>query len=56
MLATGGPVGLEYHTPKGCGFDPWLGCVWEATDCFSVPLPLPSSLSLKLMKISLGED
>ena len=56
-------AGLIPHqgTYLGCGFDPWSGHAWEATDCFSLtflslslfPPPLP--LSLKSINISLGE-
>ena len=46
-------------TYLGCGFDPRLGCMWEATyryfshQCFS--LFLPSSLC-KISKLSLDEN
>ena len=51
-------------TDLGCGFDPLLGHVWEATDrCFSFSPSLPLThpalpLLLKAMKkkMSLGED
>ena len=37
-------VGASSPTPKGCGFDPWPGHIWEATDgCF---LHVDDSLSL----------
>ena len=44
------------RAPKGFGFDPWLGHVWEATDR-SLSLSLPAlPLSLKSITVSLGED
>ena len=47
--------GALSHTPKGCGFSPVLGCVWEATDgCFPLTWMF-LSLSLKLVNISSGE-
>ena len=62
-------VGVLSHTPKGwgfnsgqdtylgCGFDPQLGHVREATNqCLSLTLMLSTPLSLKLINISLGED
>ena len=51
-------LGTSSCTPKGCGFDPWSGHVWEATDvsllhqCFSLPLPI----SLKSISLSSNED
>lgn len=43
---------------KGCVFQPWSGCIWEAADsCFSLTLLFLSlPLSLESMTISLGED
>ena len=54
-------VGTLACAPKGCRFDPWSGCIQEATDhCFSLTLILSLSLhsppSLKSTNISLGED
>ena len=64
-LALAQLVGASSHMPKGCGFDPLLGCLWEATNwSFSLCLSLSPSISLsprlykflKLIHISLGED
>ena len=53
-------LGASSHTPKGWGFDPWLGRLLEATDgCFSFTLTflsLPTPLSQKSINISLVED
>ena len=46
-------VGVSSYTPKGCGFDSWSGCVWEAVDVSLSPSLL---LSLKSINIPLGED
>ena len=46
-------VGALSHTPKGCVFDPQLGCVQEATDgsmflSFSLSFSLPDFPQLPL--------
>ena len=51
-------------TCLGCGFGPWLRCIWEATDwCFSLTSMFLSlslfpslPLSLKAVSMSVGED
>ena len=53
-------------TYLGCRFNPWSGSMWEATNwwlflshidvCLSVCLSPPSSLSLKSINISSGEN
>ena len=55
-------LGALSHTPKGCEFDPQLGSVGgQPIDvslshlCFS-GFSLPSSLSLKSINVSSGED
>ena len=57
-------AGLIIHqgTCLGCKFDPWLGCIQEATHwCFSLTLKflslsLPLPVPLKSINISSGED
>ena len=48
-------AGELFRAAEGCGFNPWLGRVREATDrCFSLSLsPLPP-LSLKIKKRTRG--
>ena len=46
--AKGHQLGSHQGTCLGCGFDPWLGCIREATNqCFSLTSMFPTfSLSL----------
>ena len=38
-------VGVLSHTPKGCGFDPWLVCE-QASDCFFSLINIDKNISL----------
>ena len=48
---------LGQGTFLGCGFDPWSGCIWEAThSSVSLSLSVLPPFSLESVNISLGED
>ena len=51
-------AGALSHTPKGCGFGPWLGHVQEALTLMflSISFSLSRPFSLKSISISSGED
>lgn len=46
-------VGISSHAPKGCGFNPQSGDLWEATErCFSLTLKSPQMrMKKKLYKL-----